>query len=205
MSTTEFEAHGRLLVGRDHPPIGPVGKRLTVSGYGVRVVNTGSGEPNDVTVVHRWMNSPEVAAGWEQAWPRARWQKHLTQQLDGTYSVPLLVSDEGCDVAYVEIYRAHADVVSHCYPSQPHDIGFHIAIGPDALRGRGRGTLLIRSLLAGIFDAAPECARIVSDPDVRNEAALRVDQKLGLTRVGDFQLPHKTTALHLLERGSFHA
>ncbi|NMD55457.1 MULTISPECIES: GNAT family N-acetyltransferase [Tsukamurella] len=191
---------GRRLEGREHPPIGDFLAGLDLPGFDLRVVDPDS---SDLDVVHGWMNTPEVAAGWGQAWPREQWRRHLIEQLAGTYSVPVLVGRGGADIAYAELYRAHADVVARCYDSDPHDVGVHLAIGSPAHRGGGWGARIGAALMTAGFRADPACRRMLTEPDVRNAAAVGVGASLGMTRLGVVELPHKTAVLFAAEREKF--
>ncbi|WP_329520305.1 GNAT family N-acetyltransferase [Spirillospora sp. NBC_01491] len=154
----------------------------------------------DLDLVHRWMNLPHVAAGYDQAWTRERWAAEIGGQLAGDYARPFIVEFDGRPVAYVELYRAARDVVAGTYPARAHDVGFHIAIGETDGVGRGLAVRIFRAFIDGVFAAEPECARIVSEPDASNQAARRVDTKLGLRFLGEVDLPHKRAALFIWPR-----
>ncbi|MCP2260046.1 Protein N-acetyltransferase, RimJ/RimL family [Streptoalloteichus tenebrarius] len=157
-------------------------------------------EGEDLDLIHGWMNAPHVAPFWDQAWPRQRWADALAGQLAGTYSRPFVVDLDGEPFAYVELYRAARDVVAAHYDARPHDVGYHVAIGDKDRIGKGIGGKLFRAVIDGVFAAEPECARIVSEPDARNEAARRMDVKLGLHFLGEVDLPHKRAALFIYPR-----
>ncbi|MFC0041674.1 GNAT family N-acetyltransferase [Actinomadura rayongensis] len=154
----------------------------------------------DLDLVHRWMNLPHVAAHYDQAWPRERWAAEIAGHLAGDYARPFIVSLDGRPIAYVELYRAARDVVGRVYPSRPHDVGFHLAIGETEAVGRGVGGRLFGAFIDGIFAAEPACTRIVSEPDASNAAARRTDEKLGLRFLGEVDLPHKRAALFIAPR-----
>ncbi len=187
----------RRVHGREHPPIGDFYAGLRLRGFDLRVVDPDSA---DLDVVHRWMNTDEVAAGWAQAWPREQWRRHLIEQLAGTYTLPVMIGHGGVDIAYAELYRAHADVVGQCYPSDPHDVGVHLAIGSAAHRGGGWGARIGVALIDAGFRAEPRCLRMLTEPDATNTAAVAVSAGLGMTRLGVVELPHKTAVLFAAER-----
>lgn len=157
-------------------------------------------EGADLNLVHRWMNEPHVASYWDQAWTRTRWSRYLVAQLAGTYSRPLIIEHQGMAVAYVELYRAARDIVSAYYPADPFDVGSHMAIGERAYTGRSLGPHLQRSLIDAIFVADPLCRRVVCEPDVRNYAARRKNDKAGLRLLGEVDLPHKRAAIFVFPR-----
>ncbi|MDA0567791.1 acetyltransferase [Streptomonospora sp. S1-112] len=149
----------------------------------------------DLDLVHAWMNRPHVAAFYDQAWSRRRWAEELAAQRAGTFSRPHIVSHEGTDVAYVELYRAARDVVAAHYAADPHDVGVHIAIGAAERTGTGLGRRVLDALATAVFAADPRCRRVVMEPDAANTAARRAAEGAGLRFVAEVDLPHKRAAL----------
>ncbi|MBB6001179.1 GNAT family N-acetyltransferase [Streptomonospora salina] len=149
----------------------------------------------DLATVHTWMHLPHVAPFYDQAWSRERWAEELSAQLGGTFSRPLIVSRDGTDTAYVELYRAARDVIApHC-DARPHDVGFHIAIGDPGRTGRGLAAEILAAVAPAVFAADPHCRRILMDPDSGNAAACRAARKAGLEFLAEAELPHKRAAL----------
>ncbi|WP_433871714.1 GNAT family N-acetyltransferase [Saccharopolyspora sp. CA-218241] len=155
----------------------------------------------DAELVHRWMNAEHVAVNWKQAWPLERWRQELADQLGGDHSLPCVVSRDGRDLGYLELYRVRRDKLAHCYSGGDRDLGVHIAIGePDAI-GRGVGSGLLRAVAEGLLAADPACARVVAEPDVHNGASVAAFGKAGFVRSREVGLPGKNSALMVFARG----
>lgn len=154
----------------------------------------------DAEVVAEWMNRPHLAATWEYDWPVARWRNHMRAQVNGAYSRPLILSINGVDRAYLEIYRAAKDSIARCYESQPHDLGLHGAIADEELVNRGLGPLILRKIVANVLAADPACQRIMFDPDHRNTTVRRLCEFLGCDFLGEHDMPNRRMALYALER-----
>lgn len=170
-------------------------------GWSLRPVEiTGETGGPDVTVVHEWMNSEHVAVNWEQAWSRAEWHTELATQLDGAHSLPCIVSLDGRQVAYVELYRVVLDKLAGCYPCHPNDLGVHIAIGERQAIGRGLGSSLLLAVARGLLAADPGCRRVVAEPNVHNAASIAAFAKAGYTREREVGLPSKNSALMVRSR-----
>ncbi|GLW12943.1 siderophore biosynthesis protein [Microtetraspora sp. NBRC 13810] len=150
---------------------------------------------DDVDLVWRWMNSPHVAAAWDQAWPRERWAGEIERQAAGAHSRPCLAYLDGEPVAYLELYRVLRDRLAPLYPCRPHDLGVHIAIGAPGDIGRGLGRSLLAAVAAGLLAAEETCTRVVAEPNVLNTASIRAFTAAGFRRAGEVTLPHKTAAL----------
>lgn len=154
----------------------------------------------DLDLVHTWMNLPHVAEFFDQAWPRDRWRRCLADQLRGTFSRPLLVFDGADPVAYVKLYRAARDLIAPHYGADPHDIGFHLAIGSPEGIGQGLGGRVFTACAEAVFAADPHCRRLVIEPDAANRPARRAAERAGAVLLCEADLPHKRAAIMALHR-----
>ncbi|WP_396925232.1 GNAT family N-acetyltransferase [Mycolicibacterium sp.] len=163
--------------------------------YSLRVATTA-----DAPMVAEWMNRPHLAQAWEYDWPVDRWRRHLQAQLDGTYSVPLIVTLEGTPDGYLELYRAAKDSIAPCYEVDPYDLGLHAAIASTRLLNRGIGLDLLPQIITNLFAADPRCRRVMFDPDHRNVAARRVCEAAGCRFIGEFDMSNRRMALYAFDR-----
>ena len=85
--------------------------------FGMRVARVA-----DAGMVAEWMNRPHLASAWEYDWPTPRWVQHLSAQLEGSYSLPLLGSMHGIERAYLELYWGAKDLISYHYDAEPYDL-----------------------------------------------------------------------------------
>lgn len=161
--------------------------------FGLRVARTA-----DADMVSEWMNRPHLASTWEYDWPAARWRRHLGAQLGGTYSLPLIGSARGGDMAYLELYWAAKDLISRYYDAQPYDLGLHAAIADPNLVNRGLGPMLLPQIVASAFSLEPRCRRIMFDPDYRNTAARRLCEHVGCEFLGEHDTTNRRMALYAL-------
>ncbi len=157
---------------------------------------------SDAGLVAGWMRRPHLAATWEYDWPVSRWQRHLSAQLEGTYSLPLVGSIDGVAHTYFELYRAARDSIAEYYESDPHDVGLHVAVGDPGDVHRGLAARVFPHLIGGVFDGDAQCRRIVFDPDHRNVAARRACEYFGCRYLGEHDMPRRRMALYLYERPS---
>ncbi|MFY1638104.1 GNAT family N-acetyltransferase [Solwaraspora sp. WMMB335] len=157
-----------------------------------------AGAPSsDAELISRWMHESHVDLFWRQAWPPQRWADTIADQLAGEYSRPLLVSLHGRPFAYLEVYRVSRDVVGQCHPTDPYDLGIHLAIGDVRDTGRGLGRTMVGAVADGLFAADPRCRRVFVDPDERHDVACRAFRAAGFRPVGVHDLGHKRAALHV--------
>lgn len=149
----------------------------------------------DAGLVAEWMTQEHVASTWHQDWSQHCWEIELARQLHGRHSVPVLAAHEGTELAYLELYRVPADVLSAYYRHDEHDLGVHVALGELGDTGRGLGRGLLRTVATGLLAAHPECRRVVAEPDVCNLASRAAFGAAGFTEVGEVRLAGKTAAL----------
>ncbi|PWS50631.1 GNAT family N-acetyltransferase [Streptomyces sp. FT05W] len=155
----------------------------------------------DLALISRWMNDPAVAAFWELAGPDSVTGAHLGRQLTGDgRSVPCLGVLDGRPMSYWEIYRADLDPLARHYPARPHDMGLHLLIGGVGNRGRGIGSTLLRAVADLVLDHRPRCARVVAEPDLRNDPSVSAFLSAGFRFSEEVDLPDKRAALMVRDR-----
>lgn len=176
------------------PPVVPT----TVGRFTVRPVDPA----RDAAMLVSWFTRPHLAETWEQqGWTAQRWQADSGHRLSRDYSRPLIVSRDGTDVAYIELYRPARDEIARLYPADPHDMGLHVATADPELIGRGVMSGFMADLAGVLFDTEPRCRRVVLEPDARNERMRRALLRRGWTDVGEFDVrPDRRIALHILGR-----
>ncbi|MFL6159611.1 MAG: GNAT family N-acetyltransferase [Marmoricola sp.] len=138
----------------------------------------------DFVDVTRWVNEPHVAKWWDE---------HRTAEQVAAYYGAALRGDDptrmwvwevnGRSIGFGQDYRIadHPDYALLC--SRPDAIGFDYAIGEPAFIDRGIGTAVLWVFLRDIvWPAYPGAREFFAAPDHRNEASLRVLDKLGFTR-----------------------
>jgi RimJ/RimL family protein N-acetyltransferase len=157
-------------------------------------------ECSDAEMVAEWMNRPHLAQTCEYDWPSWPWRQHISAQLQGAYSLPLIGNLRGADCAYLEIYWAAKDLISRHYDADPFDVGLHAAIADMALVNRGLGSRLLPRIMAGVFAAEPRCQRIMFDPDHRNTVVRRLCEYAGCRSLGEHDAPNRRMVIYALER-----
>ncbi|GGR58543.1 GNAT family N-acetyltransferase [Streptomyces roseolus] len=159
----------------------------------------------DLPLLTRWMNDPAVAAFWELAGPDTVTADHVGAQLEGDgRSVPCLGVLDSTPMSYFEIYRADLDPLARAYPALPHDTGVHLLLGGAADRGRGVGTVLLRTVADLVLDHRPRCTRVVAEPDIRNTPSVSAFLSAGFRYAAEIDLPDKRAALMIRDRSLRH-
>ncbi|MFW0783143.1 GNAT family N-acetyltransferase [Gordonia sp. CPCC 206044] len=176
---------------------GPVVPDLT-GRFRLRLVDPDGSDPQ---MLVEWFARPHLAETWEQDWSVERWRADSAHRLAGDYSRPLIVSLDGTEIGYIELYRPARDEIARLYPADPHDMGLHIATADASLIGRGVMSDWMAELAQAVFDADSRCRRVVLEPDWRNTRIRRAATRRGWVDVGEFDVrPDRRIALHVLGR-----
>ncbi|WP_407561618.1 GNAT family N-acetyltransferase [Streptomyces sp. 184] len=154
----------------------------------------------DLTLLHRWMNDPSVAAFWKLAGPVEVTARHVRAQFEAGHSVPCFGVLDGVRMSYWEIYRADRDPLARYYRAHPYDTGVHLLLGGGGDRGRGLGTLLIRAVGDLVFDNCAPCGRVLAEPDVHNVPSVAAFLHAGFHFQEELALPDKRAALMVRDR-----
>ncbi|WFE42690.1 GNAT family N-acetyltransferase [Micromonospora sp. WMMD998] len=120
--------------------------------------------------------------------------------LDTHHAYLILLDDE--PIGLFQTYRPEADPVGERYPVQAGDVGMHLLLNPSRQYARGL-TAAVGPALARFLLRDPAARRIVVEPDVRNEAALRRLRTEGFTFADEIDMPEKRAQLAFLTRERF--
>ncbi|MXP22002.1 GNAT family N-acetyltransferase [Gordonia sp. HNM0687] len=185
-------------VGEDVVAAGPPVVPEMTGRLRLRAVDPTGGDP---AMLASWFTRPHLAETWEQEWPESRWRADSAYRLAGDYSRPLIITMDGIEVGYLDLYRPARDEIARLYPADPHDMGFHIATADPALLGQGVISAWLADLAQAIFQTEPRCRRVVLDPAAGNAPIRRALTKHGWIDVGEFDVrPDRRIAMHILGR-----
>lgn len=157
----------------------------------------------DAALLHRWVTEPR-ARFWGMSDYSVDQVREVYAYLDSldTHHAYLIWLDS-TPVGLVQTYDPASDPVGERYTVQPGDIGIHLLLVPGRRPPRGLthavGTALVRFVFRD-----PSRQRIVVEPDVRNQLALRRAAAFGFTFGDEIDLPDKRAQLAFLyrERGA---
>lgn len=137
----------------------------------------------DLPLIVGWRSRPEVHE-WYGGRPVTE-QEIRSRHLEGPESVTrCIVHLDGGPIGHLQFYE-YIDEWKAAIGLQPDDHGvwgLDVYIGEPALHGRGIGTRLVRGLAERLV-SDHGAARVVIDPHVGNEAAVRCYQKAGFRKV----------------------
>ncbi|MEV5823404.1 GNAT family N-acetyltransferase [Micromonospora harpali] len=155
-------------------------------------------------LLHGWVTQPR-AVYWGMGGYTVDEVRDVYAFVDGlaTHHAYLILLD-GAPVGLFQTYQPEADPVGERYPVRPGDVGMHLLLAPGRRPPRdftgAVGPALVRFLFRD-----PTRQRVVVEPDVRNELALRRLERSGFTFDDEIDMPDKRARLAFLTRDRFEA
>ncbi|MEU5526393.1 GNAT family N-acetyltransferase [Micromonospora chersina] len=157
----------------------------------------------DAALLHGWVTQP-----WARFWGMGDHSeadvREVYEFLDqlATHHAYLITLD-GTPVGLFQSYRPEADPVGERYPVRPGDVGMHLLLTA-ARPAPGLASAVTPALVRFLF-TDPTRQRVVAEPDVRNDRALRRLEREGFTLDAEIDMPDKRARLAFLTRDRFEA
>jgi aminoglycoside 6'-N-acetyltransferase len=163
---------------------------LVVSGYGLPMVELRPMRVEDVGLLARWDEDPDVAAalgGRSEDW--YDWPAELAR--DVPWRELLIAEEHGRPIGFVQLIDAVEEESHYWGDVDPGTWALDIWVGSPNDRGRGLGTQVMRAAVARVFEHDGATA-VVIDPQVTNRRAIEFYRRLGFESVGvrDFDGDH---------------
>ncbi|KAI5474937.1 siderophore biosynthesis protein [Pseudohyphozyma bogoriensis] len=174
--------------------------------------------PNDIGLIHRWMNEPRVNEFWKE---QGTWEAHesfLASRLDAPHVLPLVGSyidvrsynnvafppEE--EALYAEVYWAKEAFGGKLGQEElsDYDRGIHALVGSNAHRGPHRVRAWLPSLVHYCFLDDPRTQRVVVEPNELNTKMIDYFASVGFVKKGTAQLANKTACVMTVDRNEFY-
>ena len=160
----------------------------------------------DAPLLHDWFNR-DYARFWGlqgKTVDEIR-EKFAEIEASGTCDVIFgVLASTGERLFMFQSYDVHADELGHHYAVQPGDRGFHFMVGPPEHPRPAMAYHTLQAVCAWIFRDT-QVRRIVGEPDVRNEKAMRRMVQAGFSADKVLHLRYKSALLMHRSRPSFEA
>ncbi|MBW7981565.1 GNAT family N-acetyltransferase [Enterobacillus tribolii] len=178
-----------LIYEKYVPPLGSFGLRLL--------------DPvRDASLLHRWVTQPYAQYWGMQSQSRQEvytfYRDLMAQHPQGAY----LGLFRGRPAFLLERYQAIHDPVGQCYPARQDDYGMHILVAPAQEPLSGFTWAIFRTIVEFMF-SDQKVARIVVEPDIRNEKIHRLNKRAGFAYQHPITLPNKTAWLAFCTREQY--
>ncbi|GLY04601.1 GNAT family N-acetyltransferase [Actinoplanes sp. NBRC 101535] len=157
----------------------------------------------DLDLLHAWVTHPRSHYwGLQGASPdrvRAEYQKIADNPHHHAW---IGLDDDDVPVFLAETYDpAHSELAEH-YDVAPGDVGMHVLVAPPTRKRSGLTSAVMRAVMDFCF-ADPRIARVVVEPDVRNEAIERKNAEVGFVEERHVTLHDKVARLSFCTRAAY--
>lgn len=159
--------------------------------------------PQDIPLLHKWMNEPHVIPQWQLNKPELDLQVYYDRMLADDHHRLLIVGVNGEDVGYTEIYEGKRDRLGRYYEGDDLDLGWHLLFGEKSVFGKGYLRPVMRLLSFYIFENA-ESGKIVGEPDHTVKPYAAVVEELCYEAQRLIPMPEKTAMLYYCFRDKFY-
>ncbi|MCJ8167725.1 GNAT family N-acetyltransferase [Atopomonas sediminilitoris] len=156
----------------------------------------------DLPALHRWMNAEHVIEQWQLNHSLEALQQHFTAALADPHHRLCMVSVNGLEIGYMELYHAATDRLGQFYPADGNDWGWHLLIGEAGKVGQGYAEAIIRVATQLLF-AATNASKVVGEPDHRVKPYAVLAERLCYEPQGLIEMPEKTAMLYFCPRERF--
>jgi acetyl CoA:N6-hydroxylysine acetyl transferase len=157
----------------------------------------------DLDLFHRWQNDPRVATFWEMAQPKPALAEYLEQQQDDRHTLGLIGHLNGQAFGYFEAYWCAEDRLGAYYDYHDFDRGWHGLTGSRKHLGYANTMTWLKGLCHYLFLDEPNTQRLMGEPRADNTLLLRLTRYVPYQKLGEFDFPHKRSALMQLTRDDF--
>lgn len=171
-------------------------------GPGCRISLRSLRVPNDLPMIHQWVNLDYAKKFWNMDGPLESLMQWYQGMQSGVQAHSYLGLLDHRPVAQVDVYLAAHHEIAQNFPVLRGDFGMHLLMAPVLPRVPELSKKIIHTFLEYSF-GFPEVARMLGEPDAANRAANRLIREAGFRFLAELSLQTKRANLYGITREEF--
>ncbi|MBB4979305.1 MULTISPECIES: GNAT family N-acetyltransferase [Streptomyces] len=156
----------------------------------------------DAELIHPWVTHPKAAFWMMQDAKLQDVEREYMAIAAHPHHDAFIGLVDGAPAFLMERYDPARVELVGLYEPQPGDVGMHFLVAPTDTPVHGFTRTVITAVMAELF-ADPATARVVVEPDVRNEAVHALNEAVGFVPEREIQKPEKKALLSFCTRAQF--
>ncbi|HET7115475.1 MAG TPA: GNAT family N-acetyltransferase [Hanamia sp.] len=157
--------------------------------------------PRDIHIIHQWVNQPRAKQFWQMEGSVENLYRHYEDFLNAGNGYSLMCFLDNKPVAQIDYYKVAADEVKEHFDYKETDFGIHLLMGNynEPIPHLTRDVMITG--LAFLFTL--DIARIIGEPDARNDKANKLVVDVGFRFIKTIQMSYKTANLYMFDKTDF--
>ncbi len=158
--------------------------------------------PRDLATLHAWVTHPRSVFWGMQGASVDEVHTEYARIADDPHHEALLGRADGSPAFLMERYDPRLSPIAALTELLPGDFGMHLLVAPTDTPVPGFTAAVMRRVIVECF-ADPAVARVVVEPDIRNDKIAALNAAVGFRVVRPVELPDKTAAFSVCTREDF--
>lgn len=158
--------------------------------------------PRDLATLHAWVTHPRSVFWGMQGASVDEVHTEYARIADDPHHEALLGRADGSPAFLMERYDPRHSPLADLPEIGAGDVGMHLLVAPPDTPVPGFTAAVMRRVIVECF-ADPTVARVVVEPDIRNDKIAALNAAVGFRVVRPVELPDKTAALSVCTRADF--
>lgn len=161
----------------------------------------------DLDLVHRWVNAP-YARYWQMQGSKNNLIKYYLRQKEENITSTFFVCN-GCQpIALFDVYQSIWTELRTCYDARQSDYGIHLLMAPhreliSLKKDMGNVSEKALQTIIEMLFSFDSVGGVIAEPDIRNQPAHRLAEKIGFVFQKDIQLSDKTAKLYIITKSVY--
>ncbi len=152
-----------------------------------------------IPLLREWLKEPHVAEFWQETDNEEAFRLKFLTKLKERGVTPFIIEVDSKPIGYIQYYETCKAGGGWWPNAKPGTFGIDQFIGDLTMIGRGLGTQIIKKFVDDLF-VNPLVIEIITDPDPKNNRAIRAYEKVGFKAIKEIKTPGGDALLMHIQR-----